>query len=198
MSKQNINSFITEIYSSDLIKDGSDVLEIGVGGNEFNSKLWGKKHNYFGTDLHIGEGFDYTVANVQWLDAERFSTSTLIKERPEWDVILAIQVMEHVKHPIRVFQESYDHLRNNGIFIVTMPFMYKIHESGTGDPEILENEMRDYQRLTPSGLELLYKESGFAEYYISKHGNPELPGLIFSFGKKIFGATEQIRLSGIG
>ncbi len=67
-----------------------------------------------------------------------------------FDIILAEQVLEHVRYPYRAVRNVYRMLRPSGWFVVTTPFLIQIHF-----------EEMDYTRWTPRGLKFLLEEAGF-------------------------------------
>jgi SAM-dependent methyltransferase len=77
-----------------------------------------------------------------------------ICERPlateAFDVVIAEQVFEHVLWPYRAARHVWEMLRPGGVFIVTTPFLVRIH----GFPI-------DCSRWTPLGMKHLLAEAGF-------------------------------------
>jgi SAM-dependent methyltransferase len=59
------------------------------------------------------------------------------------DVVLALEVLEHVPDPRKMLLEFDRVLKSGGVVILTVPFMYGLHD------------FRDYYRYTPLGLETL-------------------------------------------
>jgi SAM-dependent methyltransferase len=68
-----------------------------------------------------------------------------------FDVIIADQVFEHLLWPYRAGRNVYSMLKNDGVFIITTPFMIRVH----GNPV-------DCSRWTETGLKHLLAECGFA------------------------------------
>ncbi|MBU6376676.1 MAG: methyltransferase domain-containing protein [Bdellovibrionales bacterium] len=66
------------------------------------------------------------------------------------DLILCLEVLEHVADPVTFLVESKSYLRAGGELWISVPFQARVH----GCPE-------DYQRWTPAGLEKLLSESGW-------------------------------------
>lgn len=69
-----------------------------------------------------------------------------------YDLVIAEQVLEHVRRPYRAVRNVWEMLRPGGIFAVNTPFLIRVHE----DPE-------DYSRWTEKGLRQLLVEGGFEE-----------------------------------
>lgn len=69
----------------------------------------------------------------------------------QYDIVLAEHVFEHLVHPHRAIKNVYAMLRPGGYFLITLPFLYKIHASPI-----------DCTRWTPQGLGYLLEDGGFA------------------------------------
>lgn len=63
-------------------------------------------------------------------------------------VVLALEVLEHMPDPGRMLREAERVLNDDGILIVTTPFMFGIHD------------LRDYFRYTPLGFQTLADAAG--------------------------------------
>jgi SAM-dependent methyltransferase len=70
----------------------------------------------------------------------------------QFDLIIADQVFEHLKRPYRAGRHVYEMLRAGGYFVVTVPFLVRLHDSPI-----------DCSRWTETGLSYLLQECGFAE-----------------------------------
>jgi hypothetical protein len=75
-------------------------------------------------------------------------TSPLGKEC--FDIIIAEQVLEHVLWPCRAVRNVYEMLRADGVFLVTTPFLVRVHPAPV-----------DCTRWTETGLAYLLAECGF-------------------------------------
>lgn len=101
-------------------------------------EISGNKWNAFGFKTYQSAGFpDYDVC-----------------EKPlkldEYDIIIAEQVLEHVLWPYRAVTNVYRMLRPGGKFLVTTPFLLRVH-----------NYPVDVSRWTELGLKHLLAECGF-------------------------------------
>ena len=67
-----------------------------------------------------------------------------------YDVIFAEQVFEHLRHPGRAARNVYQMLREGGYFLVTTPFLFRIHACPN-----------DVTRWTPQGMACFLEEAGF-------------------------------------
>lgn len=74
------------------------------------------------------------------------------------DVVLALEVLEHMSSPQQLIDESARVLRPGGRLILTVPFMFGIHD------------YRDYYRYTPLGLETMLGQSGMSLVEVKPRG----------------------------
>jgi SAM-dependent methyltransferase len=72
-----------------------------------------------------------------------------------FDLIIADQVFEHLKWPMRAARNVYSMLRPGGYFIIATPFLLRVHASPI-----------DCNRWTETGLSCLLQEAGFPEELI--------------------------------
>lgn len=68
-----------------------------------------------------------------------------------YDIVIVEQVLEHVEKPSDAIQNAWKMLRIGGLFLVTTPFLVRIHLN-----------FCDYSRWTERGLKNLLAESGFS------------------------------------
>ena len=73
----------------------------------------------------------------------------------QFDLIIADQVFEHLKWPYRAGSNVFKMLKPGGYFVVTTPFLVRVHEAPI-----------DCSRWTESGLSYLLQECGFAADHI--------------------------------
>lgn len=68
-----------------------------------------------------------------------------------FDFVFAEQVFEHLPHPLRAARNVFQMLREGGHFLVTTPFLFRIHACPT-----------DCTRWTPQGMAYFLEEAGFS------------------------------------
>jgi SAM-dependent methyltransferase len=68
----------------------------------------------------------------------------------QFDIVFAEQVFEHLIYPYRATRNVWRMLRPGGYFLVTLPFLIRIHPNPT-----------DCTRWTPQGLTYFLEECGF-------------------------------------
>ena len=83
------------------------------------------------------------------------------------DVILLLDVLEHVPETQRVLEEARRILRINGILLMQIPFLYPIHDAP-----------RDYTRLTYHGLAYRATRAGFQIESLEAVGHPVETGVL--------------------
>lgn len=69
-----------------------------------------------------------------------------------FDVIIADQIFEHLKWPLRAARNVYTMLKPGGYFVIATPFLLRVHASPI-----------DCNRWTETGLSCLLQEAGFEE-----------------------------------
>lgn len=121
---------------------GAKVLDFGCGERPFEryfSKIGAQtvacdlQQNRFGTVDVILDGNEGTLP---------FDTAS-------FDVICLFDVLEHVPDDLQVLSELRRVLRDGGLLIVSVPFMYRFHEIP-----------HDYRRYTPTGLRYVLSKTG--------------------------------------
>lgn len=122
-----------------------------------------------GRTLDIGAGSgkygklfrDYTPT-----DAEQRNPNSVIADAnvslpfsaESFDLVMAIEVLEHLHTPQKAVSESFRVLRPGGVFAATTPFVWMLHE-----------EPNDFHRYTKYALAKYLSEAGFVDIDI----NPE-------------------------
>lgn len=71
------------------------------------------------------------------------------------DTIISFSVMEHLCEPQVFLNESYRILKEDGVAILSVPWMWWIHEAPY-----------DYFRYTPYGLKYMFEKAGFRDIHI--------------------------------
>ncbi len=66
-----------------------------------------------------------------------------------YDVAFCMEVLEHVENPEHVLNNIWSHLKPEGEFYFSVPFLYPVHSD------------QDYWRFTDQGLKLLLERSSF-------------------------------------
>lgn len=112
----------------------SNLLDIGSGLKNW-SYLFQKDLKYHSVDLredvgatHVGDFFNFNF-------------------KLKYNLIIGTEIIEHLPNPTNFFQRSNELLDENGLLLISFPFLFKVHP----DPN-------DYYRFTLQGIEELSKE----------------------------------------
>ena len=80
-----------------------------------------------------------------------------------FDLIIAEQVFEHIRHPSWAARNVYRMLKPGGRFVISTPFLVRYHPLPT-----------DYWRWTQPGLACLLEDAGFVDVHCDSWGNREV------------------------
>ena len=103
---------------------------------------------YVGCDIQEGPGVDLVS------DMERTSFPP-----DEFETVVCLETLEHVKHPWRAISEAHRILKPGGSLLISVPFRLPIH----GYPS-------DYWRMTPAALETMLRDADFERIETSDTG----------------------------
>lgn len=141
-----------------------ELLDVGCGEKPYEDLIGPHVTRYVGFD-HPATQHSREKVDV-WGSADR-----LPFEDDSFDTVVTFQVLEHVEEPSAMVGEAFRVLRPGGLFIVTTPFMWGIHE-----------EPRDFYRYTEYGLRHLLTSAGFADVEVrATSGVWVMLGLRFSY-----------------
>ncbi|WP_169457983.1 class I SAM-dependent methyltransferase [Ottowia thiooxydans] len=112
------------------------VLDIGCANR------WIERHLVSGT-RYIGLDYWETGKNLYEARPDIFADAACLPMAAQsCDTVILLEVLEHIKTPQEALQETSRVLRPGGHLLLSMPFLYPIHDAP-----------HDYQRLTKHGLE---------------------------------------------
>ena len=131
------------------------VIDLGCGTMPFQDFLAGKVTVYHTLDLRPRSEKTTYVGDVQEMHMVGDAS---------YDSIICLEVLEHVAAPTRAIQEMYRILRPDGVIILSVPHLSRLHE-----------RPHDYYRFTKYGLRHLFENAGFAVLDIQEKGG------LFSF-----------------
>lgn len=131
------------------------ILELG-SGKPVNGKysysaihLFDKNNDFLQTD--INKKFGHKVVDV-----------TTMKYKDEFDIILCLNVLEHVYEYEKAIQNMYKALKKGGTAVVAVPVIYPLHD-----------EPGDYWRFTEHALRKLF--SDFKKVELRYRGKRQFP-----------------------
>lgn len=131
---------------SEVCKDlqGAHILDIGCGDRSYE-KYIGLKNHYVGIDVEFSGRSDESKIPDYFYDGENIP----LKD-DSVDVILFLEVLEHVTNPDRLLPEIRRVLKPKGLIIFSVPFLWPLHE-----------EPFDYRRFSAYGVERLFTSLDF-------------------------------------
>lgn len=135
------------------LEPGARVLDAGAGECR-HAPLFGHAR-YFGTDNGLGDEMRWDYSHLDFVsDLEDLP----VPERSV-DVVLSINVLEHVADPLQVLRECHRVLRPGGTLLLVAPQSWLMHQAP-----------HDYYRFTYHGLEYLLEKVGFSSSAIEAVG----------------------------
>jgi SAM-dependent methyltransferase len=96
---------------------------------------------------------------------------TLAFAEESFDTIICTEVLEHTRHPFEAMREMARLLRPGGYLLVTVPFLYPLHEMP-----------HDYWRFTPSGLVELCRQADLSVEQIQTKGGVDATAVALVVG----------------
>ncbi|MDI1300785.1 MAG: class I SAM-dependent methyltransferase [bacterium] len=144
------------------ISPGALVLDIGC------ATQWPRKHLHKDVS-YIGLDYYQTATGWYRTQPDIFGSALQLPlDADSADVVLLLDVMEHLENPDTVMSEIHRVLRANGKLLLQVPFLYPLHD-----------EPRDFWRLTIHGLNELGSRHGLKPEVIYPRGTPaETSGLL--------------------
>jgi SAM-dependent methyltransferase len=102
----------------------------------------------------------------------RYADLTKLVERDEWDLVLSVDVMEHIEDDRTVFLHIYNGLKAGGVLLISTPSDQggsDVHHED--DSSFIDEHVRDGYGV--SEIEEKLKEAGFSDIQIRySYGNP--------------------------
>ena len=119
------------------------VLDFGSGSQPYRSLLTNCSR-YVSLEFDTPQNRERKVANIF------YDGHSIPAEDSSYDGILSTQTLEHVPNPDIIVAEWTRVLKEGGLLLITLPFMWPEHEMPY-----------DFQRYSSGGLRLLLEKSGF-------------------------------------
>jgi SAM-dependent methyltransferase len=148
--EKHIGSFVRECLRR-YVSAGTRVGDLGCGEQPFREEVEQLGGSYIGIDLT--QNRDASVEVLADAGALPFPEN-------HFDVILCTELLEHLADPRRAIAEMARVIRKTGRVILTVPFMYPLHE-----------EPRDYLRLTPHAMQDYARTGGLEVESLRTAGN---------------------------
>ena len=143
---------LTEYFCASEIRQ---VIDIGCADKVLQKTL-ANDCEYLGLDYYVTASELYSTMPDVFGDAQTlpFATESI-------ECVTLMDVLEHLPNPEECISEVARVLKNNGTFVIQVPFMYPIHDSPY-----------DFQRWTVFGLKSLLEKYSFSIIEEDFSGNP--------------------------
>jgi SAM-dependent methyltransferase len=100
-------------------------------------------------DSYVGVDWSDTLHDLK-ADVVADLNKTFPIDNKVADTLVSFSVMEHLCEPQLFLNESYRILKEEGVFVLQVPFMWHVHE-----------EPYDFYRFTEYGLKYMFKKAGY-------------------------------------
>ena len=141
-----------QVFQAQRSKLKGRVIDLGCGSGQYKDAILATAHEYIGVDwpcsLHENRNIDvFADLNKRLPFDDNYA-----------DAIVSFQVMEHLAEPAFFLSECGRILRPGCPLIITVPFMWHIHEAP-----------HDYFRFTRYGLDYMLQQAGFSHISITEN-----------------------------
>ena len=123
-----------------------DMIDLGCGQKPYRELFEEKVKSYYGVDLEAAAEKNYGELTKPDIFADVTDTKL---EGSSFDTVLSTQVLEHIAEPEKFICEAARLLKREGICIMTIPMLWKLH-----------SEPFDYYRFTEYGIRHLFEKNG--------------------------------------
>jgi SAM-dependent methyltransferase len=131
------------------------IVDVGCGAQPYRSVM-PREARYIGIDTVDAKAhFGYEVPDTRYFEGDRWPI-----EDASANLVLCTETLEHVPEPERFLREAHRCLAPAGTLVLTVPFAARWHFIP-----------HDYWRFTPSGLNRILSDSGFANVRVYARGN---------------------------
>ena len=131
------------------------VVDVGCGRQRIRPFL-DPSCRYVGTDFYATARNLYQSRPELYADARALPLADASA-----DTVLLVEVLEHVAQPERALSEALRVLRPGGTLVVSVPFLYPVHDAPF-----------DFQRWTPAGIREVLGRTGFQLVEYRSVGSP--------------------------
>ena len=151
-----MRSFIFNVVKNTLPSLKGTLLDVGCGKMPYKKYILenSEVNTYIGLDIETAMEYDTIIKPDYTWDG---------KEMPfkdeSYDTLLATEVLEHCPMPELVLKEMYRVLKKDGYILLTVPFLWPLHETP-----------HDEYRYTPFALRRLLEDVGFRNIEVKSSG----------------------------
>ena len=152
---------IAEFYGQQLkLHAKGKLLDLGCG----KAPLYHSYKDHVSENICVDWG--ESLHKNPYLDMETDLNQKLPFDESEFDTIILSDVLEHIRRPEQLLEETYRILSKGGKMLINVPFYYWLHE-----------EPHDYFRYTEFALKAFAEDAGFNIIMIEPRGGvPEILG----------------------
>ncbi len=140
------------------------ILEIGSGTHEYGK-------DYYSAKRYFDPSNEFIQSDINPEYGHQIVDITGMTFSEEFDIILCMNVLEHVYEYQQAIQNMYQALKPGGELVVFVPMFYPLHD-----------EPHDYWRFTEDGLRKMFEQ--FENVIIKRKGFREMSVAYFLVGKK--------------
>lgn len=143
----------------------TDKLILDIGTSKRFAKELSFLKNDFDTPNYIAAGYEPDFSIDSPCD-EHQNIECLTYDDSLFDLVICLEVLEHVSNPFAAIQELYRVLKPNGTIILTTPFFNGYHgksNSNMTDVSHSHNSYPDYWRFTEEGIRFILKDFNHIE-----------------------------------
>jgi len=132
-------------YFENLPSEKLKIIDFGCGSKPYD--IFTTNKDYIGIDIDEANVKADIHCNIENIPLENEIA----------DVVVSFMVLEHVENPLKVLQEKFRILKNNGELFMTVPLYWEEHE-----------QPYDFYRFTRFGIKSLLQRCGFQEIVIKE------------------------------
>lgn len=184
---------------SEALDHDAHILEVGCGEGRYTGVLAYTGNNITAIDINEAQvnatrqrldDLGFKNVQVQYADAQEY----LKNNRGKFDIILALDVMEHMRNPQEFCNLAYGSISDKGVLVIIVPNGYSLAELGFQTFSVAINEKifkREYpegwnhiQRFSLRSIRKIIKNAGFSSTVV-KNTFCLTPLFLFGFRGKL-------------
>jgi SAM-dependent methyltransferase len=133
-------AYVRRLLADDVLRGPVLELGTGYGGQTARSEVEAAKLQYFGTDVHPGEGVDFAA------DFERSEDMAVFAGVAPFGSVLILNVLEHTFDPLRILDNAATLVRPGGTLVTITPSVWPLHNYPLDAYRLLPNFFEEYAK----------------------------------------------------